>query len=98
MIDFNGFDWGDSSENFKNLLTREFSKHNSYEKFFQVEAGDIVVDLGASVGPFTWSILNKNPSQCYAVEALSKYLPILYNNIGRSNVKIFNYAIPISNE
>jgi len=32
-----------------------------YEKFFEVKENDIVVDIGASNGPFTYSILHKKP-------------------------------------
>lgn len=95
---FENFDWGDSSENFKFLIKKEFLEKNVYKKIFDVESGDIVIDLGASIGPFIKSILKNNPSKCYAVEALSKYIPVLNNNIGADNVKIFNHALPIDNE
>ena len=55
--------------------------------------GDIVVDLGASLGPFTYKILPKNPKQCYVVEPLSYHIDVLYKNVGRDNVKIIQGAI-----
>ena len=43
-------------------------KNRIYETFFEVEEGDIVFDVGASVGPFTYSILNKKPKHVYCIE------------------------------
>ena len=51
------------SEYHKNSILKEIFVDRCYEQFFEVEDGDIVLDIGASVGPFTYSILNKNPKQ-----------------------------------
>lgn len=62
------FDWGwmETSEKgikLKETLTKEIFVNNIYERIFKVEEGDVVVDIGASVGPFTYKILDKNPSR-----------------------------------
>jgi hypothetical protein len=44
----------------KTNAAREVLVEKIYEKYFPVEEGDIVVDLGASVGDFIWSIKIKN--------------------------------------
>lgn len=67
------FDWGpmalgDEGLFHKNVLTEEIFKNKIYETFFEVEEGDIVLDVGASVGPFTFSILNKKPKHVYCIE------------------------------
>jgi hypothetical protein len=36
----------------KESIIREIFVDRIYEKFFEVKEGDIVVDIGASVGPF----------------------------------------------
>ena len=92
-MDLNSFDWGNTSKAFKEQNTKEIFEGNDYERFFKVEENDIVVDLGASVGPFTYSILNKKPKYCYAVEPLSNHIKTLKNNLKESNITIIQAAI-----
>ena len=87
------FDWGRKSDWYVNAAIKEIYDDNTYERFFEVEEGDIVVDLGASLGPFTYKILPKNPKQCYVVEPLSYQIDVLHKNVGRDNVKIIQGAI-----
>ncbi len=93
MIEDKQFDWGKKSEWYVNQATKEIFEDDAYERFFEVEEGDIVVDLGASLGPFTYKILPKNPKQCYVVEPLSYHINILHKNVGEDNVKIIQGAI-----
>ena len=54
-----------------------------YEKFFGVEEGDIVLDVGSSVGPFTKSILHKKPKHVFCVEpSESEFRTLVKNTIG----------------
>ena len=92
-IDEISFDWGKKSEWYVDAVIKEIFENNTYERFFEVEQGDVVVDLGASLGPFTYKILPKNPKQCYVVEPLSYQIDVLYKNVGRDNVKIIQGAI-----
>ena len=92
-LDYSEFDWGARSKWYMDLVIQEIFKDRLYEKIFEVNEGDIVVDFGASLGPFIYSILHKNPKQCYAVEPLSGQIEILHRNIGRDNVKIIQGAI-----
>ena len=87
------FDWGKKSDWYVNAAKKEIFEDNTYERFFEVEEGDVVVDLGASLGPFTYKILPKNPKQCYVVEPLSYQIGILHKNVGKDNVKIIQGAI-----
>ena len=92
-IDEVSFDWGKKSEWYVDAAVKEIFEDNTYERFFEVEEGDVVVDLGASLGPFTYKILPKNPKQCYVVEPLSYQIDVLHKNVGRDNVKIIQGAI-----
>ena len=92
-IDEVTFDWGKKSKWYVSQATKEIFEYNIYERLFEVEEGDIVVDLGASLGPFTYSILPKNPKQCFVVEPLSYHIDILNKNVGQKNVKIIQGAI-----
>ena len=87
------FDWGKKSDWYVDAAIKEIFEDNTYERFFEVEEGDVVVDLGASLGPFTYKILPKNPKQCYVVEPLSYQIDVLHKNVGGDNVKIIQGAI-----
>jgi FkbM family methyltransferase len=93
MVDFSKFDWGNVSTSFKTQNTTELTDHNEYERLFPVEEGDIVVDIGASVGPFTYSILSKKPKHCWVVEPMPHQFQTLKNNLMGSPVSFIKAAI-----
>lgn len=93
QVDETSFDWGKKSEWYVSQASKEIFEYNIYERLFEVEGGDIVVDLGASLGPFTYSILPKNPKQCFVVEPLTYHVDVLKKNLNRDNVKIIQGAI-----
>ena len=66
-IILSNFDWGVAAENewFKQTVEKEIFTDNIYQKFFKVEEGDIVFDVGASAGPFTYSIKDQKPKKVY---------------------------------
>tara|TARA_Y100000310_G_scaffold251987_1_gene258630 strand:- start:1043 stop:2752 length:1710 start_codon:yes stop_codon:yes gene_type:complete len=64
-----------------------------YERLTQVEKGDVVVDIGASFGPFTYSILHKEPSKVFCIEPSVDLLPLLTKNVKRDFVSIINKGI-----
>ena len=67
-------------EGFKQTVYKEIFVDNLYEKYFEVEPGDVVFDVGASLGPFTFSILNKNPSHVFAFEpSLAEFITLVKN-------------------
>lgn len=83
------FDWGwmDGDESYskfhKNAITEEIFNNNIYEKFFEVNEGDIVVDIGSSVGPFVKSILNKKPKHVFCLEPSEvEFKTLVKNTIG----------------
>lgn len=67
MEDFE-FAWGKSNAWFRFTIADEIFANRIYEKFFKVEDGDTVLDLGASVGPFPYSIRNVNVKDLYCLE------------------------------
>ena len=69
------------SEFHKESLIREIFEERIYEKFFEVEEGDLVLDIGASLGPFTYSILHKNPKHVYYFEPSEKEFKVLVKNV-----------------
>jgi FkbM family methyltransferase len=93
MIDITKFDWGHTSEQFKELSIREIFESRDYEKILQVEENDIVVDIGSFVGEFIYSILHKKPKHCYVVEPLSIFFDTLKKNLEGHPVSFTNAAI-----
>jgi autotransporter strand-loop-strand O-heptosyltransferase len=83
------FDWGwmnsgDGLSDFhKSAMYNEIFEQRLYEKFFEVEEGDIVLDIGSSVGPFTYSILHKKPKHVFCVEpSESEFATLIKNTLG----------------
>ena len=92
-MDLNNFNWGSSNNWFIETISKEIFEEKIYEKFFEVENCDIVIDVGASIGPFTYSILNKNPKHVICVEPSFEELPVLIQNTRQGNVSYLNKAI-----
>ena len=74
------FDWGDFISQ-KHMLLDELHKYNIYERYQSVKEGDVVVDIGASVGVFTESIIRKNPKHVYCLEPWPDHFQILKQNM-----------------
>jgi FkbM family methyltransferase len=90
------FDWGIFKNNnfLNNCFKKDILDNRFYEKLFEVEEGDIVLDIGASVGPFTYSILNKKPKTVICLEPHSKLFNTLKSNLSNcSNVICLNKGI-----
>jgi FkbM family methyltransferase len=67
-------------EHHKDSIIKEIFIDKCYEKFFEVEEGDIVLDVGASVGPFTYSILHKKPKHVFCFEPSEREFKTLVRN------------------
>jgi len=89
------FDWGKAAENkwFKDIVEKEVFEQKVYEKFFQVEDGDIVFDVGASVGPFSYTLEEKNPERIYCFEPHKDLFQTLVKNVRSENARFINCAI-----
>ena len=100
MRNYNDLDWGwmdkdtDLAKYHKNSIINEIFKRKIYEEIYQVKKGDVVVDIGASIGPFTHSILDTNPKMVYVLEpSTSEFETITKNLDDNSNVTLINKGI-----
>lgn len=93
------FDWGLIEQNtwFKNIVEHEVFTQRIYEKIFQVEDNDVVVDIGASVGPFVQTIKDKNVSRIYALEPHKDLFKTLKSNTRELKVTAINKAVGAEN-
>jgi len=83
-----GLDWGDIKGNswFLNQVEDEVFEHDVYQMIFSVDANDIVVDVGASVGPFLWKIADRDPGHVYCVEPEPSLFRTLADNAQKLSV------------
>jgi FkbM family methyltransferase len=87
------FIWEPSDDHYKISIQREIFVDKCYEKMFEVEEGDVVFDIGASLGPFTYSILHKNPSHVFCVEPSYEEFKTLILNTNSGPVTYINKGI-----
>ena len=88
-------DWGPTSDGGK-YLSNEIFTLQCYESIYPVKKGDVVLDLGASIGPFTWSIMDK-ASKVYAVEPMDDLQSTLRKNTKGYPVTIIQKALSDEN-
>lgn len=81
------FDWGDLSQEDIFTIEREIVHEKVYRFWNDVKEGDVVVDVGASVGAFTVSILDQKPKKVYCIEPSKNLLKTLAKNCSE---KVFN--------
>lgn len=96
----NNFDWGMQVVKGKYLTYDElFLKNkNVYERFFEVEKDDVVVDIGAHVGGFSYNISRKNPKLIVALEPSAIRFETLKNNLKNTKSILLNVGISGKNE
>jgi len=87
------FDWGNLSEEYVQLFTNENFVHRTYEKHQEVKPNDIVFDVGANYGSFTYSILDKKPKEVYCIEPSNTVIDFLQKNVSHGPVTFINKAI-----
>ena len=87
------FDWGKCSKFDKEVINYEIFFTGLYEKFFSVKEDDIVVDIGANVGAFSYSIAEKNPKHIYCIEPSKPLIKTLKHNLNKFPVTYINKAI-----
>jgi autotransporter strand-loop-strand O-heptosyltransferase len=84
-------------EKIVNDIFNNVYRDKMYEKYFSVETGDIIVDIGAHVGAFSLSLLDRDFKKCYCVEPDAVNFKDLQENISRygnsEKFKLINYAI-----
>lgn len=93
------FDWGNIAKNewFLDTVKKEIYVDRVYLKYFSVEKDDIVLDIGASVGPFTMSIEESRPKKVYCFEPCDDLFETLKKNCSYSNNEIVCINKGISN-
>jgi FkbM family methyltransferase len=90
-------DWGDNESYVAEMICEEVFINGVYEKFKEVKQGDVVFDIGANIGAFTRSIVDKNPKHVYCVEPSDNMVLALRNNLSNYPVTIISKAVSDTN-
>jgi FkbM family methyltransferase len=74
------FDWCDLTKEDIVTIQREIVYEKVYRFWNDVKEGDVVLDIGASVGAYAISILDQKPKKVYCVEPSKNFLKTLSKN------------------
>jgi len=86
-------DWGENEPHVSEKICEEVFMYGIYERYREVKEGDIVFDIGANVGAFARSIVDKKPEQVYCIEPSDSMVKSLEKNLTGYPVTIINKAI-----
>jgi FkbM family methyltransferase len=89
-------DWGQLANDPETakFIEDEVLTRRVYEHQYVVKPNDVVMDVGASIGPFIWSISDKKAKRIIALEPDPKSLKTLRKNAAATNnVEIINKGI-----
>lgn len=96
------FDWGDFSNEHSNFIAWEICEHQIYDRWGSVKTNDIVVDIGSSVGPFSYTAALNGAKKIYLLEPSTNLMKTSIKNLSNFIINsddkftFINYAI--SNE
>jgi FkbM family methyltransferase len=85
-INFNyseDFNWSNLSYEDIVTIEREVVHEKVYRFWNDVKENDVVLDVGASVGAYTISILDQKPKKVYCVEPSENFLKVLSENCSK---------------
>lgn len=88
----------DSLEDEEYSLFKHEIENSIYLKIYDVEDGDVVVDLGACIGTFSLEAIKKNIKKCYCVEPSKIHFEDLKKNINDDRCVIINKGVGNKNE
>ena len=88
--------WGVTKPFVISFIENEIFNLNCYESVYPVQKDDIVLDIGASIGPFTWKIMDK-ASKVHIVEPMIDLIPTIKKNTNGFPVNIINSALSYEN-
>lgn len=72
---------------FHRQLQAEIFRDNVYQRYFPVEAGDTILDFGASVGIFPYSIKHLQPGRTICLEVEPDLVQTMRENFERNDIK-----------
>ena len=92
-IDWDTFQWGPLKADLKGTFLKEYQNNDPYSDVYEIKEGDVVVDIGASNGIYTRSIVNKKPKHVFCLEPTKTLFPYLVKNTMGYPVTHINKAL-----
>lgn len=96
-IDWDVFQWGPLKDDLRATFYREYKDKDPYSEVYEVKENDIVLDIGASNGIYTRSIVNKKPYHVFCLEPTKTLFPYLVANTISYPVTHINKALSNTN-
>jgi len=91
-------EWGNIDSDLRYNIYNQVQLEKVYEYWKSPKDGDVVVDIGATNGAFSVSVLDKQLKSLHVVEPVSEYMDLAIQNTMKYNsrdslIKYYNYAI-----
>lgn len=87
------FDWGPTSREYIILFVQEIFIDRTYELFYKIKESDIVVDIGANVGSFIYSLKDTKPKHVFCLEPSNVIFKSLEKNLKTFSCTLINKGI-----
>jgi len=92
-MSYEKFDWGPTFKEYVDLFTEENFTDRTYERFYKIKEDDIVVDIGANVGSFVYSLINEKPKHAFCLEPSNAAFKTLKKNLDTFSCTLINKGI-----
>ena len=92
------FSWGNNEPYLSKIINKEIFEDGIYQKHFKANHNDIVLDVGANVGAFSYKLLKQGIKKIFSIEPSRLLLPTLTENLSNfTNKEVINYNIANNN-
>jgi len=92
-MNYENFDWGPTDKEYANLFTKENFIDRTYELLYKIKEIDVVVDIGANVGSFIYSLKDIKPKHAFCLEPSNIVFKTLEKNLEIFSCTLINKGI-----
>ena len=92
-MNYTDFDWGPTHEEYVELFTKENFVDRTYEQLYKIKESDVVVDIGANVGSFIYSLKDVKPKHVFCLEPSNIIFKTLEKNLKTFSCTLINKGI-----
>ena len=96
-MNYADFDWGTTSAEYIELFAQENFIDRTYEKFYKIKKDDIIVDIGANYGSFSYSLIDAKPKHVFCLEPSNNIFNTLEKNLRDLPCTLLNKGISYKN-
>lgn len=92
-MNYADFDWGVTTAEYIELFAQENFIDRTYERFYKIKKDDIVLDIGANYGSFSYSLTDAKPKHIFCLEPSNTIFNTLEKNLSNLPCTILNKGI-----